>query len=41
MGFGKWISDVIGKVVANLITGVLFLVALFFGVKLLMSWMGV
>ena len=41
MGFGKWISNVLGRVVANLITGILFIVALFFGIGLLMKWIGV
>lgn len=41
MGFKKWFGDVLGKIVANVVTGIIFLVALFFGVGLLMKWLGI
>lgn len=41
MGFKKWLGDVLGKVVANLITAAIILVVLFFGVGLLMKWLGI
>jgi len=41
MGFGKWLADVFGRLLSNLLTGAIFLVVAFFGLKLFMRWMGV
>lgn len=41
MGIKKWLGDVLGKVVANLITAAIILVVLFFGMSLIMKWIGI